>query len=41
VNANHLPTHRTLAVVYQELDNPILAAKHRAIAQRLSNQQGK
>jgi tetratricopeptide (TPR) repeat protein len=41
VDSNHLPTHRTLAAVYQELDNPILAAKHRALAQRLSTQQGK
>lgn len=40
-NPDYLPTHRALAVLYQELENPILAAKHRAIAQRLTAQQGK
>jgi len=33
---NHLPTHRALAVLYHELDNPILAARHRALAQKLA-----
>ena len=41
VDPNHLPTHRTLAAVYQELQNPVLAAKHRAIAQRLTALEGK
>jgi Tfp pilus assembly protein PilF len=36
VDPNHLPTHRTLAFYYQETGSPILAARHRAIAQRLS-----
>jgi tetratricopeptide (TPR) repeat protein len=35
VDPNHAPTHRTLAVYYQETGSPILAARHRAIAQRL------
>ncbi len=41
VDPDHLPTHRVLANIYRELDNPALAAKHRAIAQKLSLQQGK
>jgi predicted Zn-dependent protease len=36
VDPNHLPSHRTLSAYYQETGNPILAARHRAIAQRLS-----
>jgi Flp pilus assembly protein TadD len=39
VDPNHLPTHRTLTELYYELDNPILAARHRAILQQLSAQQ--
>jgi tetratricopeptide (TPR) repeat protein len=39
VGPDHLPTHRALATYYRERGNPILAARHRAIAQRLSNQQ--
>ncbi len=38
VDPDHLPTHRVLTVIYQEIDNPILAARHRAIAQRLAAQ---
>ena len=41
VNPDHLPTHRSLSVLYQQLDNPVLAARHRAIAQQLSTQQAK
>jgi predicted Zn-dependent protease len=37
VGPNHLPTHRALAALYYETGNPILSAKHRAIAQRLSS----
>ena len=36
IDPDHLPTHRVLAALYHELENPALAAKHRAIAQRLS-----
>jgi tetratricopeptide (TPR) repeat protein len=32
---NHGPTHRVLAWYYRETGNPILATRHRAIAQRL------
>jgi Flp pilus assembly protein TadD len=39
VSPDHLPTHRTLAGLYQQLDNPVLAARHRAIAQRLASAQ--
>ena len=35
---NHAPTHRALAAYYQETGNPILAARHRAIAQQLSGE---
>lgn len=35
---DHLPTHRALAGVYHAIENPALAARHRAIAQRLSAQ---
>ena len=41
VDPNHLPSHRSLAGLYQQLDNPVLAARHRAIAQRLSSTQPK
>jgi predicted Zn-dependent protease len=33
-NPDHVPTHRALAMLYHELDNPILAGRHRALAQR-------
>jgi tetratricopeptide (TPR) repeat protein len=36
VDPNYLPTHRALAGLYQQLDNPVLAARHRAMAQRLA-----
>jgi len=36
---DHLPTHRTLTRLYQEMDKPGLAARHRAIAQQLSARQ--
>ncbi|MFL5342815.1 MAG: tetratricopeptide repeat protein [Gemmataceae bacterium] len=35
---NHGPTHRALAAYYQETGNPILAARHRAMAQQLSGE---
>jgi tetratricopeptide (TPR) repeat protein len=38
VGPNHAPTHRALAAYYHETGSPILAARHRAIAQRLSSQ---
>jgi Flp pilus assembly protein TadD len=31
---NHAPTHRALGVLYHELDQPILSARHRALANR-------
>jgi tetratricopeptide (TPR) repeat protein len=37
VDPNHLPTHAALADLYFQLDNPILAARHRAIAQQLAS----
>jgi tetratricopeptide (TPR) repeat protein len=39
VDPNHRPTHRALATFYRETGNPILAAHHRAIAQRLGAQE--
>ena len=33
---DHVPTHRSLAAYYHEAGNPILAARHREIAQRLA-----
>lgn len=39
VDPNHLQTHQVLANIYHELDKPALAAKHHAIAQKLSLQQ--
>jgi len=41
VDPNHLPTHRILASVYHELENPVLSARHRAQANRIAAQQGK
>ncbi|OWK39753.1 tetratricopeptide repeat protein [Fimbriiglobus ruber] len=31
---DYAPTHRALAGYYQQIDNPVLAAKHRALSQR-------
>ena len=36
VGPDHLPTHQTLAAYYHEIGNPVLEARHRAIAQNLS-----
>lgn len=36
VNPDYLPTHEILVVFYRETDNPALASRHRAIAQKLS-----
>ena len=33
---DHLPTHRTLTAIYQEMGKPGLASRHRAIAQQLA-----
>jgi tetratricopeptide (TPR) repeat protein len=41
VDPNHLPTHQVLTNLYRELDRPALMAKHRAIAQKLTQQQRK
>ena len=35
---DHLPTHRALAALYPKIENPAPAARHRAVAQRLSAQ---
>jgi tetratricopeptide (TPR) repeat protein len=32
IDPNHVPTHQVLALLYTELDNPVLAARHRALA---------
>jgi Flp pilus assembly protein TadD len=37
LDPNHLQTHRRLATIYHELENPVLAAKHRAIAQQIAS----
>lgn len=34
VDPGHIPTHRVLAVLYHELDKPVLSARHRALAQK-------
>lgn len=34
VDPAHAPTHRALVQLYRELDKPVLAARHRALAQR-------
>jgi tetratricopeptide (TPR) repeat protein len=39
VDPEHGPTHRVLAGYYRETGNPILAARHRAIARRLAAQE--
>ena len=36
VDPNHLQSHQALATYYQANGNPILAARHRAIASRLT-----
>ena len=36
VDPDHLPTHRALAGFYHATGNPVLAARHRAIASRLA-----
>jgi tetratricopeptide (TPR) repeat protein len=41
VDPDYLLTHQILANIYRELDNPALSAKHRAMAQKLSQQQKK
>jgi predicted Zn-dependent protease len=41
LDPNHLLTHRALAVYYHQIGNPILSARHRALAQRLSSQPGR
>jgi tetratricopeptide (TPR) repeat protein len=38
VNPNHVPTHQTLAAFYHETGNPIMSARHRAIAARLAGE---
>jgi Tfp pilus assembly protein PilF len=38
VDPDHLPTHQALAAFYRTTDNPILASRHRAIAQRLRSE---
>jgi tetratricopeptide (TPR) repeat protein len=40
VGPNYLPTHQILTTYYHETGNPVLAAKHRAISQRLSGLKG-
>lgn len=40
VGPEHTPTHQILAAYYHEVGNPILAARHRAIAHRLSGLKG-
>ena len=36
VDPDHLPSHQALAAYYQATGNPVLAARHRAIASRLT-----
>jgi tetratricopeptide (TPR) repeat protein len=38
VDPNYVPAHRTLAAYYHETGNPILSARHRAIAQQLTGE---
>jgi tetratricopeptide (TPR) repeat protein len=38
VGPNHAPTHRALAAYYHQFGNPILAARHRALAVQLEGQ---
>jgi tetratricopeptide (TPR) repeat protein len=39
VDPRHLPTHQLLVGYYQSDDNPVLAARHRAIAKQLASKQ--
>ncbi len=39
IDPNHAPTHRALAAYYHETGNPILSARHRALAQRFGGPQ--
>lgn len=41
VDPDHLPTHRALATWYQKMGNPVLSARHRSLAQRLSQTRDK
>ena len=36
IDPDHLLTHRALATYHQKMGNPVLSARHRSIAQRLS-----
>lgn len=36
VGPDHLPSHQTLAAYYHDAGNPVMASRHRAIAQNLS-----
>lgn len=38
VDPNDVATHKALALLYRELDKPVLSAKHRALAQRPGEQ---
>jgi tetratricopeptide (TPR) repeat protein len=38
VGPNHAPTHRALASYYYQVGNPVLAARHRALAVQLESQ---
>jgi tetratricopeptide (TPR) repeat protein len=38
IDPDYLPAHQSLAAYYHAFDEPALAAKHRAIAQRLAQQ---
>lgn len=38
VDPNDIATHKALALLYRELDKPVLSAKHRALAQRPGDQ---
>jgi tetratricopeptide (TPR) repeat protein len=40
VDPDYLPTHRALAAYYQATGNPVLAARHRAVASRLAGKPG-
>jgi predicted Zn-dependent protease len=39
VDPNHLRTHKDLVLYYEATDNPVLAARHRAIARKLAGQE--
>lgn len=38
VDPNDVSTHKALAILYRELDKPVLSARHRALAQRPGHQ---